>query len=118
MDVAAIDIVFSCVIAKQTQVKKIGGARQKFEGSKISLVERGGIGPDPADAVLFQQPNELRPMPASMSKFDRKPKIPRQLRKKFAQRLLAVGWRQRRRELNENHLELWAKWLDCAEKRI
>ena len=53
MDMAAVDDVFGCVIAKQTQVKKISGARQKFEGSKVSLVERSGISPDPADAVLF-----------------------------------------------------------------
>src|SRR4030095_15699712 len=106
MDVAAIDIVFRCVIAKQSQVKKIGRARQKFEGRKISLVERSGIGPYPADAVLFQQPDKLRSMPAGVAKFDRKPEISRQLHKKFAQRLLAVGRRQRRRELNENHLEL------------
>src|SRR5262249_1210825 len=113
-----IDIVFGCVIAKQTQVKKIGGARQKFEGREISLVERGGIGPHPADAVLFQQPDKLRPMPAGISKFDRKPEIPRQLHKKFAHSLFAVRRCQRRRELNEDHLELWPKWLDCAKERI
>ena len=49
MDLATIDVVFGCVIAKQTQIKKISGARQKFEGRKVSLVERSGIGPDPAD---------------------------------------------------------------------
>ena len=53
MDVATIDVVFGRVIAKQTKVKKISGARQKLEGSKVSLVERSGIGPDPANAVLF-----------------------------------------------------------------
>ena len=53
MDVATIDVVFGPVIAKQAKVKKISGAWQKFEGRKVSLVERSGISPDPADAVLF-----------------------------------------------------------------
>ena len=53
MDVVTIDIVFGCVIAKQTQVKKVSCAREKFEGRKVSLIEWSGIGPDPADTVLF-----------------------------------------------------------------
>src|SRR5262245_16732124 len=104
MDVATIDVVFGRVIAKQTQVKKIGGARQKFEGRKVSLVERSGIGPDPANAVLFHQPNKLWPVPASVAKFDGKPEIPRQLRQELAQRLFSVCGCQRRRKLDENHL--------------
>ena len=54
MDVAANDVVFGCVITKQSQIEKISGARQKFEWRKISFVERSDIGPNPADAVLFQ----------------------------------------------------------------
>src|SRR4029453_7874233 len=104
MDVATIDVVFGCVIAKQPQVKKISGARQKFEGGKVSLIERGCIRPDPADAVLFHQPNKLWPVPASVAKFNGKPEIPRQLRQELAQRLFSVCGCQRRRELNENHL--------------
>ena len=118
MDMAAIDVVFRRVIAKQTQVKKIGGARQKFERRKISLVERSGIGPNPANAVFFHQTNKLRPMPAGVAKFNRKPEIARQLHEKFPQRLLSVRWRQRRRELNENHMELWPEGFDRAEERI
>ena len=87
MDVATVDIVFGCVIAKQTQVKKISSARQKFEGGKVSLVERSGIGPDPADTVLFHKPDKLRPMPACVAKFNGKPEIPRQLRQELAQRV-------------------------------
>lgn len=104
MDVATIDVVFGCVIAKQAQVKKISGARQKFEGRKVSLVERSGIGPDPADAILFHQPNKLWAMPASVAKFNGKPKIPRQLHEELAQRMFSVCRRQRRRELNEDHV--------------
>ena len=92
MDVATIDVVFGRVIAKQTQVKKIGGARQKFEGRKVSLVERSGIGPDPGDAVLFHQPNKLGSMPARVAKFKRKPEVPRQLRQELAQRVFSVCW--------------------------
>jgi len=107
MDVATVDVVFGCVIAKQTQVKKISGARQKFEGRKVSLVERSGIRPDPANTVLFYKPDKLRPMPARVAKFNGKPEIPWQLHEEFAQRVFAVCRRQRRRELNEDDLELW-----------
>jgi len=118
MDVATIDVVLGCVVTKQSQVNKIGGARQKLEGSEISLVERGRVGPNPTDAILFQQTDKLRPMPPGMSKFDCKSEIPRQLHKKFAQCLFAIIRSQRRRELNEDHLELLSKWFDGAEKGI
>src|SRR5262245_44282801 len=117
MDVAAIYVVFGCVVTKQSQVKKIGGARQKFERRKISLVERSRVGPNPADAVLFQQPDKLGSMPAGISKFNCKPEIPRQLNNKFTQRLFAVDRRQGRRKLDENYLELLPKWFDGTEKR-
>src|SRR5262249_58674439 len=104
VDVATINIVFGCVVAEQTQVKKISGARQKFEGRKVSLVERSGIGPDPADSVLFHQANKLRPMPTRVAKFNGKSEIPRQLRQELAQRVFSVCGCQRRRELNQDHL--------------
>src|SRR5262249_57116000 len=93
MDMAAIDIVFRCVIAQQTQIQKIRRARQKFKRGKISFVKWGGIGPDPANAMFFQQPDKLRPMPAGMPKFDRKAEISRELWKKCSQRELAVSGR-------------------------
>src|SRR5262249_35101374 len=104
VNMATIHIVFGCVIAEQTQVKKISCAWQKFERRKVSLVERSGIGPDPADAVLFDQANKLRPMPARVAKFDGKPEVPRQLRQELAQRVFSVCGCQGRRELNKNHL--------------
>ena len=104
MDVATIDIVFGYVITKQTQVKEISGARQKFERRKVSLVERSGVGPDPANAILFQQPNKLRPMPAGVPKFNGKPEIARQLCYEFPQRVFPVCRCQRRRELNQNNM--------------
>jgi len=94
MDVATIDVVFGYVIPKQTQVKEISGARQKFERRKVSLVERSGIGPDPANTIFFHQPNKLRPMPARVAKFDGKPELPRQLRQELAQRVFAIIGRQ------------------------
>src|SRR5919106_2083847 len=106
MDVATVDAVFGCIIAKQTQVKKISGAWQKFEGRKVSLVKPSGIGPDPADTVLFHKPDKLRPMPARVAKFNGKPEIPRQLNQEFAQRVFAICRRQRRGKLNEDNLEL------------
>jgi len=45
-------------------------------------------------------------MPARVAKLNSKPEILRQLNEEFAQRVFAVGCRERRRELNENHLEL------------
>src|SRR5262245_65684964 len=108
MDVAAIDVVFRRIIAEQAQVKKIRGARQKFERCKISLVERGSICPDPADAVLFQEPDKVWPMPAGVAKFNRKPEISRQLHEKLAQRLLAVCRRRRMRRQSETYLSHWA----------
>src|SRR6266850_7444899 len=99
MDMATINVVFGCVIAKQTQVKKISGARQKFEGRKVSLVERSGVGPDPGNTVLFHKPNKLWPMPARVAKFNGKPEIPWQLHQELAQRVFSVCGRQRRREL-------------------
>jgi len=41
-----------------------------------------------------------------VAKLNGKPEIPRQLNEEFAQRVFAVSWRERRRELNEDHLEL------------
>ena len=93
MDVATVNVVLRHVITKQTQIERICSARQEFKGSKISFVEWSGIGPDPANAISFQEPNKLRPMPAGVTKFNRKPEISRQLRKKFAERGLAVPWR-------------------------
>src|SRR5437667_7092561 len=93
MDMAAVDVIFRCVIAQQTQIQKICRARQKFKRGKISFVKRRGIGPDPANPISFQQPNKLRPMPAGMPKLNRKTEISRQLWKKFSQRELAVSWR-------------------------
>lgn len=109
MHMATVDVVFGRVVAKQTQVKKISCAWQKFEGREISLVKRRGVRPDPTDTVLFQQADKLRPVPAGVAKFNGKTEIPRQLREELAQCVFAIARRERRWELNENHLQLWPK---------
>jgi len=96
------------VVAEQTQIQKIGSAWQKFKGGKISFVERSAIGPNPANAIFFQEPNKLRSMPAGMTKLNRKTEISWQLWEKLSERRLAVLWGQGRRELDENNLELWS----------
>ena len=75
MNVFAVAFVFRRVIAEQSQIKKIGRARQKFERREIAFVQRGGIGPDPADAMFFQKMNDLGTMPGWMTKLDRETKI-------------------------------------------
>lgn len=56
-------------------------------------------------------------MPSGVPKFNGKPEIPRQLHEKLAQCVFALDWRQRRRELNEDHLELGPKQFDHTQKR-
>ena len=97
-------IVFCGVIAEKPKIKKIGCARQKFERREIPFVERTGVGPNPANAMFFQQTDSLRPMPAGMTKFDRETKIFRQLIEEFAKRLSAVLRSERGRQLDEDNL--------------
>jgi hypothetical protein len=118
MDVPAIDIVFGCVIAKQTQIEKIRSAREEFERCKVSLVKGSDVRPDPADTMLFQKPDELRPMPSGVTKFNREAEIPWQLAKKIAQRQLAILWREGGRKLDQDNVEFCSKRFDGAEKRI
>src|SRR2546430_9266555 len=44
-----------------------------------SLVKGSGVRPHPADAMLLQKPDELRPMPSGVTKFNRETEIPWQL---------------------------------------
>jgi len=118
MNVSAIDIVFRRVIAEQTQVEKIRGTRQEFEGSKISFVKWSGIGPHPANAIFFQEPDDLWPMPSGMTKFNRKTEAPWQLCEKFTQCRLGIFGSKGRRKLDEDNLKLWRDRLDSAQKRI
>src|SRR5213080_2678631 len=99
-------IVLGRVIAEQPQIKEIRCARQKFERCEIALVQRTGVGPNPANPILFEQMNDLRPMPTGMTKFDREPKTFRKLRQKFSQRLPAIFRRERWWKLNEYNLKL------------
>jgi endonuclease III-like uncharacterized protein len=84
MDMVAINVVLRRIIAQQTQVKKVGRAWQKFERRKVSLVQSGGIGPDPADSILLQHADKLWAVPSRVPKFNGKPEIARQLDQKSA----------------------------------
>ena len=75
MNPLAIDVIFRRIVTEETQIEKIGRARQEFEGCEISFVERAGVGPDPANAMLFQKANNLRPMPSGVAKLDSETKI-------------------------------------------
>ncbi len=118
MDEKAVAIVLGRVIAEQPEVKKIGRSRQKFERRKIAFIKRTGVGPNPANAVLFQQPDDLWPVPAGMTKFNRKPKTFRKLDKKFSQNLSAILRRERGRQLDQHNLEFRLERLDRAQKSI
>ena len=111
-------VIFGRVIAEQTQIKKIGRPRQEFERREIAFIERTGVGPNPANAVLFQQADDLRPVPAGMTKFNGKPETFRKLHQKFSQDLSAILGRERWRQLNQHNLELGLERLDRAEKRV
>ena len=111
-------IVLGCIIAEQAQIKNIGRAREKFEWREIAFVQRTGVRPNPADAALLEQSDDLRPVPAGMAKLDREPKTFRKLHQKFSQRLPPIFRRERWRQLNENDLKLRFERFDRAQKRI
>ena len=106
MKMSAVTIVFRGVIAKQAQIDEIGCARQKFERREVAFIQRTRVGPHPADAMFFQKPNDLRPMPAGMAEFDRETKIPRQLFEEFAQRRFTFLRCEGRRQLDQEHVQL------------
>ena len=64
--------------------------RLKFEGRLVAFVQRAHVGPDPADAMFLEKPNEMRPMPAGMAEFDRETKIARQLRDEICARPISL----------------------------
>ena len=111
-------VIFGRVIAKQTQIKKIGRPWQKLERRKIAFIERADVGPNPANAVLFQQPDDLRPVPAGVTKFNGKPETFRKLDQKFSQDLSPILGRERWGQLNQHNLKLRFERLDRAEKRV
>src|SRR4051812_48425484 len=78
MDVLSVAIVFGAVIAQQPQIKEISRGRKELERRQIAFVERTGVGPDPADPMLFQEPNVVRAMPAGVAEFEGETKIARQ----------------------------------------
>ena len=104
------------VIAKQAQIDEIGCARQKFEWREIAFIQCAGVRPHPANAVFFQKPNDLRPMPSGVAKFNRVAKIPWQLFKEFAQCRFAFLGRERRRQLNQQNVQLRREHFQSAQE--
>src|SRR5689334_9954582 len=102
MNPLAIAVVLAQRVTEQAQVKKIGRDRLELERRLVAFVERAGVGPNPADAVFFQQMNDRTLMPAGMAKFNRKAKIRRQLGKEFAESALFISRRIGRRKLNQD----------------
>lgn len=74
VEMTAIGVIFRGIIAQQSEVKEIGRTRQKFEWRQVTFIQRTGVGPDPADVIFFEQPNDLRAVPSAMAEFDREPK--------------------------------------------
>lgn len=116
MNVFPIGGIFCGVVAKQSQIQKIRCAREELKWRQVALVQRSGIGPDPADAVFFQKINNLWPVPAGMTKFDGESKIFGQLGEELAQGLSAVLRRERWRQLNQDDLQFGRERLDCTEE--
>ena len=110
----AVAIVLGPVIAEQPEIKEIRRVRQEFEGREIAFIQRTGVGPNPANAMLFQKMNDLRPMPPRMTELNRETKIARQLLEKIAKRSLPGLWRKGGRQLNENDLKFCPERLQRA----
>ena len=109
-------IVLCRIIAEEPEINEVGCSWQKFERGKIAFVQRTCVGPNPTDAAILEQSNDLRSMPAGVTKFDGKSKVFRKLNKKLTQKLAAILRRERRRQLNQYDLQLRFERLDCAQK--
>ena len=77
MEMLAVAVVLRRIIAEKAQINEVAGGGKKFEGREIAFVERAGVGPDPADAIFFQEMNVLGAMPAGVAKLDGEAKIRR-----------------------------------------
>ncbi len=105
MHMAALSVVLGGVIAKQTQVKKIGCSWKELEWREIAFVQPTGISPNPANPMFFQEMNDLGTMPARVSKLDRKTEAVRKLFEKFPKSPSTVFWQERRWQLNKNDVK-------------
>src|SRR5262249_23710871 len=108
----AVPVAFCRGVAQPTHVEKIGRARLKFEWSEIAVVQGRSVGPDAADAVFFQQMNELWAVPAGMPKLDGKAKIPRQLLEERSQRDFPLFRLKGRWQLDQDDVQLGCKRFD------
>lgn len=116
MDPLAVAIVLVQCVTEQTKVKKVGRNRLELEGRLVAFVQGAGVGPNPADAVFFEQVNNGALVPARMTELNREPKIRRQLGKKFAQALFFFLRRIGRGQLDENDWQFRRERLERVEK--
>jgi len=116
VNASAVAIVFRGVIAEKAKIKEVGRVRKEFERREIALVQSAGVGPNPANPVFFQEPDDLRTVPAGMAKLDGKPEAVRKLLQEFPQGLAAILGREGGGQLNEDDPELRLERLDGAKK--
>ena len=116
MHARAIPSIFRGVVAHEPHVEEVSCVRPKFERSQVPFVQWTGVGPGPAHAMFFEQPDDLGPMPASVTELDREAKFARQLREKIAQGRFAFLGREGRRQLNQNDLQLGRERFHGSEE--
>ena len=116
MNPLAIAIVFRQRVPQKAQIKKISRDRLKFEWRLIALIKRTGVGPDPAEAVFFEEMNNRALMPAGVAELNRKPEIRGQLGEEIAQTAPFIAGRVGGWKLNQDHREFGSERLERPEE--
>src|SRR4051812_26497159 len=117
MDVLALGIVFGGVIPEQPQVDEVRGGGEEFKRREVAFVEGARIGPYPADAIFFHEPDMLGPVPTVVTELDREPEIARQLGEKRTEQRSAWLRGERGRQLDQNDVKLRSQEFHCLEER-
>src|SRR4051794_29762320 len=76
--VRPLGIVRGFEIAEQAHIEKIRSAGQKFERAFRGMIEIGGVGPSPADAVFLEKMCDARQVPGGVSELNGEAKIARE----------------------------------------
>src|SRR5690606_24297128 len=96
---------------------EVGRDRAEVERAFGLMLERRGIIPDPADAVLFQQVRNAREVPALVAELDGEAEVVRQLVNELAEGELVFPQGEVARELDEHTGQLAAKRCDAGQER-
>ena len=118
MQMFPVRTVFGGIIAQQTEIEKIRRPGQELKRRQVALVERSGVGPDPADPVFLEQTDDLRPVPSRVPEFDGESERFWQLFEKGAQSGFAFFRGERGRELDQDNLEFGCDRFDGLPKLI